>query len=145
MQASEREIIWVMRIGIFGVGVMAMAMGIFINSIYELWFLCGDLVYVILFPQLVSVIYLKGSNTYGSLTGYVIGILLRLLGGEKAFKIPAIIHYPGFDHVNQTQMFPYKTFTMLVSFSLIVIVSYPTKYLFEKQIFKKSWTRFSAS
>ena len=95
-QASEREIIWVMRIGIFGVGVLAMVMGIMIDSIYELWYLCGDLVYVILFPQLVSVIYLSWTNTYGSLAGYVIGLLFRLLGGENAVRLSATIHYPGY-------------------------------------------------
>lgn len=76
--------------------MLAMVMGIMINSIYELWFLCGDLVYVILFPQLVSVIYLESTNTYGSLAGYVIGILLRLLGGENAIGLPAAIKYPGY-------------------------------------------------
>jgi len=96
VQASEREIIWVMRIGIFGVGVLAMVMGITIDSIYELWFLCGDLVYVILFPQLVSVIYLQWTNTYGSLAGYVVGLLFRLLSGENAVYLSATIHYPGY-------------------------------------------------
>ena len=95
-QASEREIIWVMRFGIFGVGVLAMVMGIMIDSIYELWYLCGDLVYVILFPQLVSVIYLDWTNTYGSLAGYIIGLLFRLLGGENAVRLSATIHYPGY-------------------------------------------------
>ena len=83
-----------MRIGIFGVGVLAMVMGIMIDSIYELWYLCGDLVYVILFPQLVSVIYLSWTNTYGSLAGYIIGLLFRLLGGENAVHLRATIHYP---------------------------------------------------
>jgi len=85
-----------MRLGIFGVGVLAMIMGIMIDSIYELWFLCGDLVYVILFPQLVSVIYLSWTNTYGSLAGYVVGLLFRLLGGENAVRLSATIHYPGY-------------------------------------------------
>jgi len=85
-----------MRIGIFGVGVLAMVMGIMIDSIYELWYLCGDLVYVILFPQLVSVIYLSWTNTYGSLAGYCIGLLFRLLGGENAVYLSATIHYPGY-------------------------------------------------
>jgi len=85
-----------MRFGIFGVGVLAMVMGIMIDSIYELWYLCGDLVYVILFPQLVSVIYLSWTNTYGSLAGYIIGLLFRLLGGENAVRLSATIHYPGY-------------------------------------------------
>lgn len=141
-KASEREIIWVMRFGIFGVGVMSTIMGIVITSIYELWFLCGDLVYVILFPQLVSVIYLKGTNTYGSLSGFVIGLLLRLLGGEKAFYLKAVIHYPDYDPVEDIQYFPFKTLTMLISLSVIVLVSYPSKYLFENHIFPKHWDVF---
>ena len=49
-------------------------MGITIHSIYGLWYLCADLVYVILFPQLVSVIYIGYTNTYGSLAGYCVGM-----------------------------------------------------------------------
>jgi len=131
-----------MRVGIFGVGVMSTVMGIVITSIYELWFLCGDLVYVILFPQLVSVIYLKGTNTYGSLSGFVIGLLLRLLGGEKAFYLKAVIHYPDYDPVEDIQYFPFKTLTMLISLLVIVSVSYPSKYLFENHIFPKHWDVF---
>lgn len=33
-------------------------------------YLCADLVYVILFPQLLCVVYLERSNTYGCLLGY---------------------------------------------------------------------------
>lgn len=121
---------------------MSTVMGIVISSIYELWFLCGDLVYVILFPQLVSVIYLKGTNTYGSLSGFVIGLLLRLLGGEKAFYIKAVIHYPDYDPIEDVQYFPFKTMTMLISLLVIVLVSYPSKYLFENHIFPKNWDVF---
>jgi high affinity choline transporter 7 len=60
VQASEREIIIVMRVAIFGTGALATAMGIMVESIYGLWYLCADLVYVILFPQLFSVVYLEG-------------------------------------------------------------------------------------
>ena len=77
-QASEREIIWVMRAGIFGVGILATIMGITITTIYGLWYLCADLVYVILFPQLVSVIYIGYTNTYGSLAGYLVGKFLLI-------------------------------------------------------------------
>lgn len=141
-KASEIEILWVMRIGIFGVGLMAMIMGILIKSIYELWFLCGDMVYVILFPQLVSVIYLEGSNTYGSLAGFLYGVTLRLLGGENAFKITALIHYPGYDPVTNIQYFPFKSLTMATTFVVIIGVSYPLKYLFENKILPKHWDLF---
>lgn len=94
VQSSEREILWVMRGAILGVGGMALWMALRTRSIYGLWFLCSDLVYVILFPQLVSVIYLKGTNTYGSLAGYVLGILVRLSAGESLLGLPPLIHYP---------------------------------------------------
>lgn len=70
-QAHEEEVICVMRIAIIAVGFCATLMALTINSIYGLWYLCADLVYVILFPQLVCVVYFKHSNTYGSVTGYV--------------------------------------------------------------------------
>ena len=72
-----------MRAGIFGVGILATIMGITITTIYGLWYLCADLVYVILFPQLVSVIYIGYTNTYGSLAGYLIGELGQGLFGQK--------------------------------------------------------------
>lgn len=87
-KASEKQIIWVMRLAIFGVGGMACAMGILVQSIYELWFLCSDLVYVILFPQLVSVLYMPFTNTYGSLAGYLVGRLLVIRGLQASYVNP---------------------------------------------------------
>ncbi|XP_061181009.1 high-affinity choline transporter 1-like isoform X1 [Saccostrea echinata] len=131
-QASEQEIVNVMRVGIFGVGILATIMAIMVDSIYMLWYLCSDLVYVILFPQLVSVVYLKGTNTYGSLGGFIIGWFFRLMGGESSMKIPAVIKYPWYDEASGTQLFPYKTFCMLLSFASIILISYPAKYMFER-------------
>ena len=37
-----------------------------------------DLVYVVLFPQLTCVVYVKWCNTYGSFAGYIIGELFPL-------------------------------------------------------------------
>ena len=58
--------------------------------------LSSDLVYCILFPQLCMVVHFKHHcNTYGSLAGYIVGLLVRLSGGEEVMKIPPLIHYPG--------------------------------------------------
>jgi len=44
-------------------------------------YLCADLVYVILFPQLLLVIHWShGVNKYGCLASYFIGMILRVLG-----------------------------------------------------------------
>ncbi|VDI19330.1 solute carrier family 5 (high affinity choline transporter), member 7, partial [Mytilus galloprovincialis] len=141
-KASEREIIWVMRFGIFGVGALATAMAIEVDSIYDLWFLCSDLVYVILFPQLVSVVYLKGTNTYGSLAGFILGLFFRIAGGEKSMNISPIIKYPWYDEVEKMQLFPFKTLSMIMSFVSIIAVSYPLKYLFESGMIHRRFDVF---
>ena len=112
------------------IGALATLLAIVIDSIYGLWYLCSDLVYVILFPQLVCVVYLPYANTYGSLVGYVVGMCLRLTGGEPLLGLPAAIRYPYYDAATQTQNFPFKTMTMLISLLLIVGVSWLTRWLF---------------
>lgn len=121
-----------MRISIFGVGALATAMAITVSSIYDLWFLCSDLVYVILFPQLICVIYLRISNTYGSLSGFILGMFFRLSGGEQSMKLSPIIKYPWYSEADKAQLFPFKTLAMLISLSTIVGVSAITKFIFER-------------
>ncbi|GLH04021.1 High-affinity choline transporter 1, partial [Gryllus bimaculatus] len=58
--------------------------------------MCSDLVYCILFPQLLMVVHFKHHcNTYGSLAAYIIAFLVRISGGEPMLGLPALIHYPG--------------------------------------------------
>jgi high affinity choline transporter 7 len=120
-QASEKEVILVMRLAVFGVGAMATAMALTITSIYDLWYLCSDLVYAILFPQLVSVLYIGKTNTYGSLCGFVSGTFFRLAGGEQKLGLAPLIKYPGWYEYDGfiTQRFPFKTFSMLLSFAVV--------------------------
>ncbi|XP_030285289.1 high-affinity choline transporter 1-like [Sparus aurata] len=141
--ASDWEIVWVMRLTIFVFGALATAMALLTGSVYGLWYLSSDLVYVIIFPQLLSVLFVKGTNTYGSVAAYVVGLLLRIGGGEPYLKLPPFIYYPGWvtqervhhltgdvEHFVQ-QRFPFKTMSMVASFLANVAVSYLTKYLFE--------------
>ncbi|XP_010781773.1 high-affinity choline transporter 1-like [Notothenia coriiceps] len=141
--ASDNEIVWVMRCTIFVFGALATAMALLTGSVYGLWYLSSDLVYIIIFPQLLSVLFVKGTNTYGSVAGYVFGLLLRIGGGEPYLKLPPFIYYPGWvtqekiHHVTGDveyfvqQRFPFKTMSMLASFLANVAFSYMTKYLFE--------------
>ncbi|CAI5656432.1 high-affinity choline transporter 1 [Oreochromis niloticus] len=141
--ASDREIVWVMRLTIFVFGALATAMALLTGSVYGLWYLSSDLVYVIIFPQLLSVLFVKGTNTYGSVAGYIFGLLLRIGGGEPYLKLPPFIYYPGWvtqekvhhltgdvEHFVQ-QRFPFKSVSMVASFLANVFFSYLTKYLFE--------------
>ncbi len=118
-------------------------MGITIETVYGLWFLCADLVYVVLFPQLFCVVYLKSTNTYGSFCAYWIGLILRVLGGDSLLRIPAIIKYPYFDSVANKQLFPFRTFAMLATFLTTISVSYLTKFLFENEYLRKEYDIFT--
>ncbi|KAM3183244.1 hypothetical protein ACTXT7_010730 [Hymenolepis weldensis] len=122
--ASDRVILIVMRVSIFIVGALACFLGIMIKSVYELWFLSSDLVYVILFPQLVSVLFIPFTNTYGSFAGYITGLFLRLTCGEKAFGLPPLFYYPGYDYEEDIQRAPVKTISMLGSLAVSTLASY---------------------
>lgn len=118
-------------------------MALLTGTVYGLWYLSSDLVYVIIFPQLISVLFVKGTNTYGSVAGYVFGLVLRIGGGEPYLHLPPFICYPGCytaEKVHQltkevehftVQKFPFKTVSMLASFLGNVAFSYLAKYLFE--------------
>ncbi|MGH0135135.1 UNVERIFIED_CONTAM: hypothetical protein FKN15_032414 [Acipenser sinensis] len=154
--ASDREIVWVMRITIFVFGAVATAMALLTGTVYGLWYLSSDLVYVIIFPQLLSVLFVKGTNTYGSVAGYIFGLLLRISGGEPYLKLPPFIYYPGWteqikehpltgavEHII-VQKFPFKTVSMLSSFLANVAFSYLLKYLFESGSLAPKYDFFDA-
>jgi solute carrier family 5 (high affinity choline transporter), member 7 len=115
-----------MRIGIFLVGAGAAGIGILVSSIYVLWYLCSDLVYVILFPQLLCVVYVPHTNTYGSLSAYIVGFVFRILIGEPSLSLPAFISFGPY--------IPPKSLCMLISLSTTLFVSYVAKIVFEKRL-----------
>ena len=131
-----------MRIAIVVVTCLGCTMALTVNSIYALFYLTSDLVYVMLFPQFVCVIYLRHSNVYGSFSGYIVGLILRVLGGERMLGVPAIIEYPLYSQT-YGQRFPFKSLAMVCTFITIVAVSFLTKYLFENNIAPASWDFFS--
>uniref|UniRef100_A0A8D0B7U8 High affinity choline transporter 1 n=1 Tax=Salvator merianae TaxID=96440 RepID=A0A8D0B7U8_SALMN len=131
--ASDKELIWVMRITIFVFGAAATAMALLAQSVYGLWYLSSDLVYIIIFPQFLCVLFIKGTNTYGAIAGYLFGFILRITGGEPYLHLQPLIFYPGWyeDGNLYFQRFPFKTLAMLTSFLTNIAVSYLAKYLFE--------------
>lgn len=102
-------------------------------SLYVLFrSMCSDLVYCILFPQLLMVVHFKHHcNTYGSLSAYIVAFVVRLSGGEAIIGLPALIHFPGYDEETQRQLFPFRTMAMIMSLVTLVGVSAYTKWAFE--------------
>lgn len=124
---------------VFGAGAAGLAF--YSSSVYDLWFLSGELVYALLFPQLCCALFAASTNTYGSAAGFLFGLLLRLLAGEPALSIPPIICYPACCLVEgtYTQLFPFKTFTMLLTLGMIMAVSYLATVLFQRNLLPRRW------
>ena len=120
--AGDREIRMAVRMAILVVGAAATGLALTVQSVYGLWYLCADLVYVVLFPQLVMALFFRGANRVGASAGIVVGVVLRLVGGEPLLGIPALIQYPMQDP-DLGNLFPFRTLAMLASLVTIWVVS----------------------
>ncbi len=97
------------------VGTAATLIAFQVRSVYELWFLCSDFVYCLLFPALVCALFDPRANKYGALAGFFIAAILRFGGGDATLGIPAFLPYP--------EDFPFRTAAMLGGLSGIILVS----------------------
>ncbi|XP_035829842.1 high-affinity choline transporter 1 [Aplysia californica] len=138
-KSTEKELMWVLRITVLVVGVLGTLIAIFSNTIYGLYLLCSDLMYVVLFPQLTLVLWMENSNAYGSLTGFVVSLSLRLLSGEPVLGLPPLLKYPFFEEGAGIQLFPFRTFAMLMGTICIVVVSLVTNKLFVDEIIPRKY------
>merc|ERR1719450_1941757 len=90
---GEKEVVVALWIIIICNCVISTTLAIQYKSIYELFVLCGDFTYVILFPQLLLVLYWSKSNTYGAISSFFVSLFLRLLVGDKYLGLPAAISF----------------------------------------------------
>ena len=118
---------------------MATLIAVFSDTTYGLYLLCSDLMYVIMFPQLTIVLWNKTVNAYGSIAGYFVSFLLRVLAGEPVIGWPTVIKYPGFDEEHEKQYFPHRTFAMLVGVLLMYVVSWITNKVFIEEIVDRKY------
>ena len=93
-QMSLASMKTLMRISIAALAVGAVWMAIEVQSVQALWFFTSDLVFVLLFPQLVYALFDTKANVIGSMAAFFVSLVLRLGGGEPLFGIPATIPYP---------------------------------------------------
>ena len=112
------------------VTVACLLFAIFVDTIYGIYILSADILYIIVFPQLLCAVFIKFVNPYGSLVGYVVGAILRVGGGESTLNIDTFIEYPNYDE-ELGQLFPFRTFAMLCGLMCIIGVSLFTNYVFD--------------
>lgn len=145
-QASERELQWVIRGSLLVVGLTGMGLAFGNNSVFSLWILSGDLLFCIVFPQLICVLHVGFTNGYGVIAGYAVALLLRVLSGEPALGIPALLLYPWARERDGViiQYFPFRTFAMICSLICTIGLSKLVELLFHHKILPKSWDALQA-
>ena len=67
----------------------------------------------------------RGANRTGAIAGAVVGLVLRIGGGEPLLNLPAFISY-GFPSPSGSD-FPFRTFAMLASLLTIWFASSATR------------------
>lgn len=112
------------------IGVAATLLALQVGSVYELWFLCSDFVYCLLFPALFTALFDKKANWIGALTGLLVAAVLRFGGGEASLGLPVFLDYPVLDAVEEFKngervlvLFPFRSLAMLSGLLSIVLVS----------------------
>ncbi|XP_061577900.1 high affinity choline transporter 1-like [Cololabis saira] len=143
-KASERELQWVIRVSVVVTGLAGSALAFGNESVLAFWLISGDLIYCMIFPQLVCVLHVHWANTYGAVSGYLTSLLLRGLSGEPMFGIAPVLLYPGWREEDGVikQYFPYRTLAMLSSIISITTVSWLVELAFSRQFIPESWDLF---
>jgi high affinity choline transporter 7 len=113
-----RQMKRVIRSSILLFGAAATVLALKVQSVQALWFFTSDLVFVLLFPQLVFALFDDRVNRTGSIVAFVVSLVLRAGGGEPLLGLPQLIHYPA--------TVPFRTLAAAVGFVLLPVVSRAT-------------------
>ena len=115
---SVRALKRVIRSSIFLFGALATVLALKVQSVQALWFFTSDLVFVLLFPQLLFALFDRRANLSGSIAAFAVSFALRVGGGEPLLGIPALIPYPG--------TVPFRTLAAAAGLVLLPLVSRAT-------------------
>ncbi|CAN9500224.1 unnamed protein product [Ophioblennius macclurei] len=143
-KASDKETLWVIRAVVVVVGLGSTSFTSLKTSIILFWLISGEVGYIVVFPQLVCVLFFKISNAYGAVLGLVVGLVLRVLSGDPALGLPVVLYFPGCTLVDgvYVQYAPVRTICMTFSIVCILSFSYLTSLLFSNNWLPERWDVF---
>jgi high affinity choline transporter 7 len=133
---SELQIRRLIRGSIVMLGAASAVLALKVQSVQALWFFTSDLVFVLLFPQLLYALFDSRVNRTGSVVAFIVSLAIRLGGGEPLLNIPALIPYPElfaallpgdpsawYEPGTHAMLFPYKTLAAIAGLVLLPVVS----------------------
>jgi high affinity choline transporter 7 len=129
----------VIRSSILIFGAAATVLALKVQSVQALWFFTSDLVFVLLFPQLLFALFDRKVNRTGSIVAFTVALVLRVGGGEPLLGFRSVIPYPEifsaflpgvpadwYDPQTGAMLFPVKTFAAATGIVLLPLVSRAT-------------------
>lgn len=124
------------RVSVAVLGGGAVWMALKVQSVQALWFFTSDLVFVLLFPQLVCALFDSKANRVGSIAAFAIALVIRIGGGEPLLGLKPLIGYPEmfagvlpglpadwYDPNNGAMLFPFKTLAAATGLMVLPLVS----------------------
>jgi solute carrier family 5 (high affinity choline transporter), member 7 len=119
--ASSASLTRIVKRTVLVVGVAATLIALHVRSVYTLWVLCSDLVYCMLFPQLVLALFDRRANRWGSYAGMSVAFVLRIAIGEPLLGLPRLL--PIATDAAGLATLPIKTLIMAATFASMWTVS----------------------
>lgn len=132
-KASDKEIIWVLWACIIVNCCIATSLAIVYNNIYDLFVLCGDFMFVIVFGQLTLVLFFEKGNTYGSVSSFFVALLLRLLCGDEKMSLDRVISFGTIVTSSGEGEVPFRTIVTIIGIVTNILVSLLTYHLFTEE------------
>ncbi len=108
----------VIRVSILLLGAVATVLALKVQSVQALWFFTSDLVFVLLFPQLLYALFDPKANRIGSVVAFSLSAFLRIGAGEPLLGLPALLAFP--------ETVPFRTVAALAGLVALPIVSRAT-------------------